>query len=115
MAESSFIPYHSVLSHYPFLSGHSLGPQEMPDLKGLRTQAAARRMTANGLENARICQFEVPGGGECRDRSCGDMHLSQFQMEPNGAPYPVTLCSFRHVIILSVRLGPGGGGCMFHR
>jgi len=87
MADSSFTAYNSVLSHYPLLSGRSPGPQEMadtPNLKGLRMQAVARHMTDNGLENTRICQFEVPGGGECRDKACGDMHLSQLQMEPNG-------------------------------
>jgi len=84
-----------VLFHYPFLSGRSLGPQEMDDtlnLKQLKRQAAARRLSENQLENARICQFEVPGGGECRDVDCGDIHLSQLQVEPNGAPHPLTLC-----------------------
>jgi hypothetical protein len=97
-----------VLSHYPFLSGRSLGPQEMadmPNLQSLRMQTAARHMTDNNLENARICQFEVPGGGECRDSACGDMHLNHLQVEPNGAPRPVALCLLRHVIISSARWG----------
>ena len=92
---SSFTAYNSVLSFYPFLSGRSLGPQEMGDrlnLKQLKIQAAARRLSENQLENARICQFEVPGGGECRDADCGDIHLSQLEAEPNGAPRPLTLC-----------------------
>jgi len=108
MADSSFTAYNSVLSHYPLLSGRSPGPQEMadtPNLKGLRMQAVARHMTDNGLENTRICQFEVPGGGECRDKACGDMHLSQLQMEPNGAPHPVTLSLSSHVIVLSAIRG----------
>ena len=108
MADSSFTTYNSVLSHYPFLSGRSLGPQDAADMHNLRSlklQAAARRMTDNSLENARICQFEVPGGGECRDAACGDMHLSQLQVEPNGAPHPITLCMFRLVIILSALRG----------
>jgi hypothetical protein len=107
-ADSSFTTYNSVLSHYPFLSGHSLGPQEtadMPNLRSLRMQTVAQRMTDNSLENARICQFEVPGGGECRDSTCGDMHLGQLLVEPNGTPHPVILCLFRHVIILSARRG----------
>jgi hypothetical protein len=62
------------------------------NLKQLKIQAAARRLSENQLENARICQFEVPGGGECRDADCGDMHLSQLEAEPNGAPRPLTLC-----------------------
>jgi hypothetical protein len=108
MADSSFTTYESVLSHYPFLSGRSLGPQEMgdmPNLKRLKMQAAARRMTDNSLENARICQFEVPGGGECRDTACADVHLGQLEVEPKGTPRPVTLSLFCHVTILSAPRG----------
>ena len=108
MADSSFTTYDSVLSHYPLLSGRSLGQQEMADtpiLQNLRMQTAARRMTDKSSENARICQFEVPGGGECRDTTCGDIHLSQLQVEPNGAPRPLTLCLSCHVIVLSARWG----------
>jgi hypothetical protein len=81
----------------------------MPNLKSLRMQAAARRMTVSNFENVRICRFEVPGGGECRDASCGDMHLSQLEVEPNGAPRPVTFYLFCHVTILSARRGFGVG------
>ncbi|KAI0304483.1 hypothetical protein B0F90DRAFT_1262810 [Multifurca ochricompacta] len=56
---------------------------DMPDLNRLKMQAAARRITQNSRESARICQFEVPGGGECRDVDCGDLHLSQLEVEPN--------------------------------
>jgi len=107
MADSSFITYDSVLSHYPLLSGRSLGQQEMadtPNLQNLKMQTAARRMTDKSSENVRICQFEVPGGGECRDTTCGDLHLSQLQVEPNGTPRPLTLCLSCHVIVLSARL-----------
>src|SRR6266849_10289609 len=95
MMKSSFSAYNSVLSHYPSLGG-SLGLQEMadmPNLESLRVLATARRMTDNGLENGRICQFEVPGGGECRDEACGDIHLSLLQVEPHGAPRLIT-CAF---------------------
>jgi hypothetical protein len=105
MADSSFSAYNSVLSHYPSLGGGSLGLQDMPNLESLRVLAAARRMTDNGLENARICQFEVPGGGECRDAACGDIHLSLLRVEPQGAPRPIPLCIFYHAIILSTRRG----------
>jgi len=100
MVDSSFTAYNSVLSHYPFLSGRSLGPQEtadIPNLQTLRMLAAARRMTDDSLENARICQFEVPGGGECRDSACGDMHLSQLQVEPNDEETAQYLCGDRNV------------------
>jgi hypothetical protein len=115
MADSSFTTYESVLSHYPFLSGRSLGPQEMgdmPNLKRLKMQAAARRITDNSLENVRICQFEVPGGGECRDTACADVHLSQLEVEPKGAPRPVT-CPYS-AMSRSYRLdGVGCGDWLF--
>jgi hypothetical protein len=77
-------------------------------------QAAAWRMTDYSSENARICQFEVPGGGECRDTTCGDIHLSQLQVEPNGAPHPLTLCLYP-AMSSSYRFGGGGlvSGCVF--
>lgn len=32
-----------------------------------------------------ICQYEIPGGGECRDRECQDVHPSRMQgSEPSG-------------------------------
>lgn len=105
MTKSSFSAYNSVLSHYPSLGG-SLGLQEMadmPNLESLRVLATAQRMTDSGFENGRICQFEVPGCGECRDEACGDIHLSLLQVEPHGAPRLITLCLFRHAIILSTR------------
>jgi hypothetical protein len=110
MTKSSFSAYNSVLSHYPSLGG-SLGLQEMadmPNLESLRVLATARRMTDNGFENGQICQFEVPGGGECRDEACGDIHLSRLQVELHGAPRLITLCLFRHAIILSTRRGLAG-------
>jgi len=100
MADSSFITYDSVLSHYPLLSGRSLGQQEMadtPNLQNLKMQTAARRMTDKSSENARICQFEVPGGGECRDTTCGDLHLSQLQVEPNDEETAHYLCGDQNV------------------
>jgi hypothetical protein len=100
MADSSFSAYNSVLSHYPSLGGGSLGLQDMPNLESLRVLAAVRRMTDNDIKDARICQFEVPGGGECRDTACGDIHL---RVEPQGASRPIPLCIFYHAIILSTR------------
>jgi len=98
--DSSFTAYDSVLSHYPFLSGRSLGPQEMadmPNLKGLMMQTAARRMANYGLENARICQYEVPGGGECRDKSCEDLHWNLLEVEPNDDETAQYLCGDQNV------------------
>jgi hypothetical protein len=115
MTNSSFSAYNSVLSHYPSLGG-SLGLQDMadmPNLKGLRVLAAARRMTDNGLENARICQFEVPGGGECRDAACGDIHLSLLRVEPHGAPRPITIVLIPTCDHLIDSTGVGGDTVFF--
>ena len=37
--------------------------------------------------NRRICQFEIPGGGVCRDDKCEDLHIEkELEMwEPSGA------------------------------
>ena len=118
MTKSSFSAYNSVLSDYPSLGG-SLGLQEMadmPNLESLRVLAIARRITDKGLENERICQFEVPGGGECRDEACDDVHLSLLGVEPHGAPRLITSCLFRHAIILSTgRVLAGIRSFFFHR
>jgi hypothetical protein len=67
------------------------------NLKQLKMQAAARRLRESQLENARICQFEVPGGGECRDADCGDVHLSQLEVEPNDDETARYLCGDQNV------------------
>ena len=32
----------------------------------------------------RLCRYEVPGGGACRDEGCDDVHLSSAAVEPSG-------------------------------
>ncbi|KAI0916831.1 hypothetical protein AcW2_007118 [Taiwanofungus camphoratus] len=52
------------------------------DLTELK-MAHARQLLTN--PSTRICQYEVPGGGECRDRDCQDVHLSRLHsVEPSG-------------------------------
>jgi len=48
--------YSSPLTGYPWLSN-----------RGSRTER---------LETGLICQYEIPGGGVCRDSGCRDVHLS---------------------------------------
>ncbi|KAM6494386.1 hypothetical protein JOM56_010747 [Amanita muscaria] len=60
------------------------------DLKLLKLAAATKRL--DPLK--RICQYEIPGGGTCRDGTCEDIHLSRlissddqnamYENEPNG-------------------------------
>jgi len=33
----------------------------------------------------RVCPYEVPGGGVCRDKECGELHLSEVTKEPSDA------------------------------
>jgi hypothetical protein len=60
----------------------------IPDLQLLREAAISRRLDPS----KRLCQYEVPGGGTCRDEKCEDLHLSrlgdvnqQTIVEPSGA------------------------------
>ena len=58
----------------------------IPDLRPLRV-AVTLREVGDG-EGRRICQFEVPGGGVCADKSCTDLHLND--LEPDGTHfYPI--------------------------
>ncbi|KDQ62493.1 hypothetical protein JAAARDRAFT_461754 [Jaapia argillacea MUCL 33604] len=63
-------------------------PYEIPDLKPLKLLTATKAMfSMPGWADKRICQFEVPGGGECRDAGCEDIHLSHLVdagAEPSG-------------------------------
>lgn len=52
----------------------------VPDLRPLRVAVMSRE--AGNDFGRRICQFEVPGGGVCHDKTCTDMHLGD--LEPNG-------------------------------
>ncbi|KAJ6559099.1 hypothetical protein DFH09DRAFT_1316862 [Mycena vulgaris] len=48
----------------------------LPSLKPLKLA------TCSALDPAkRICQFEVPGGGVCRDAGCEDLHLNRVGRE----------------------------------
>ncbi|KAG2129148.1 hypothetical protein DEU56DRAFT_818040 [Suillus clintonianus] len=69
----------------PSLS-HSCSTVFVPDLKPLKLASLQRAL---GQLNAsdpglRVCQYEVPGGGVCRDKGCNDLHLSRLVSEPSG-------------------------------
>ena len=49
-------------------------------LRPLSVNVALRRASEDS--QLQICQFEVPGGGECRDSTCKDLHLAD--LEPSG-------------------------------
>lgn len=64
----SFVAYESVLRRYPSLDAFVDGGG------GSRLQVrAVPAMAAN--PHGKICPYEVPGGGVCRDATCTDLHL----------------------------------------
>jgi hypothetical protein len=122
-SSTRFAPYSSPLSSYPLLHIHSpqhlldsvslkgmgssamksnFSGQDWPDsndpsvivgidLRSLKAAAVNRWLSD---PSKRLCQYEVPGGGECRDRDCEDIHLSSaWTVEPSGTP-----CSLLNVI-----------------
>lgn len=59
----------------------------LPDLKPLKLASQVKVLDPF----KRLCQYEVPGGGTCRDDGCEDVHLSRLeganqmgQVEPTG-------------------------------
>ncbi|KAI0693975.1 hypothetical protein BC835DRAFT_1351463 [Cytidiella melzeri] len=110
---SQFVAYRSPLSSYPLLRAHSprsladsssssgtdpysavLNPplRERPDSDdplvligiNLRTMKAAAVNRWLSDPSRRLCRYEVPGGGECRDRNCEDIHPSlAWMVEPS--------------------------------
>ncbi|KAL4080912.1 hypothetical protein J3A83DRAFT_95520 [Scleroderma citrinum] len=56
-------------------------------LKPLK-QAVLQRMLSQLTAHdpgLRVCQYEVPGGGVCRDQECDELHLSRVTNEPSDA------------------------------
>ncbi|KAH9948824.1 hypothetical protein B0H21DRAFT_203465 [Amylocystis lapponica] len=95
-----YAAYASPLDLYPLLRSHSqqfsvssqsfFSSQQQStsatsplaiDLNALKWAAAKHMLTD---PKRRICQYEVPGGGECRDPDCEDIHLSRISsVEPS--------------------------------
>ncbi|KAF9485788.1 hypothetical protein BDN70DRAFT_458282 [Pholiota conissans] len=60
----------------------------LPDLKPLKLTAMIKSFDPT----KRICRYEIPGGGTCRDEHCEDIHLSRLEnanemgaVEPSGS------------------------------
>ncbi|KAI0328886.1 hypothetical protein GY45DRAFT_941145 [Cubamyces sp. BRFM 1775] len=117
---SAFASYHSLLDHHPRLRDHSrqnAAPKSFPTDSGsssssstmskfpidleLLKQTAVMNYLSSG--SGRVCQYEVPGGGECRDQHCEDVHLSRLSsVEPSDEDTAQYLCS-------SIPVGPRYG------
>ncbi|EDR13289.1 uncharacterized protein LACBIDRAFT_308982 [Laccaria bicolor S238N-H82] len=56
----------------------------LPTLKPLKLATASKVLDPT----KQVCQYEVPGGGTCRDEECEDLHLSRLismgGVEPSG-------------------------------
>lgn len=113
-AHPHFKPYSSLFSSYPLLplevspGGASTSPNTsttrpppVPDLRPLKYQTFLRTLSSQQLQNATLCQYEVPGGGECRDDQCEDLHLSRMPTEPSGAPPPCLSHAPSSFVVLS--------------
>ncbi|KAF9565767.1 hypothetical protein CPC08DRAFT_158760 [Agrocybe pediades] len=71
---------------FPSSGSHLPSGISLPDLRPLKQIALAKSFDPTKY----ICQFEVPGGGTCRDEGCEDLHLSRLEgvdrkdiIEPN--------------------------------
>ena len=66
-------------------SSYFLSSSSLPELNLEALKLAAIGKVLHPFK--RICRFEVPGGGTCRDEGCDDVHLSRLQgvtVEPSG-------------------------------
>ncbi|KAG2338510.1 hypothetical protein BDR05DRAFT_694241 [Suillus weaverae] len=74
------------LIYAPSLS-HSCSTVFVPDLKPLKLASLQRALdqVSGGDSGLRVCQYEVPGGGVCRDKDCNNLHLSRLASEPSDA------------------------------
>jgi hypothetical protein len=81
-SSSSFIPS-SLPSASSISSQFSIVSHVLPDLRPLKFASTIRLLDPY----KRVCQYEVPGGGVCRDTECDDVHLSRIgaEGEPSGA------------------------------
>ena len=87
--------------HFPSPVSYTTGavsshPSPIPtlDLKELK-QAVLHRSLAHLTRRSpdlRVCPYEVPGGGVCRDKECEELHLSQLGKEPSGTSCSCCVC-----------------------
>ena len=66
-------------------SSYFLSTSSIPQLNFEALKSAAIGKVLHPFK--RICRYEVPGGGTCRDEGCDDVHLSRLQgvtVEPSG-------------------------------
>lgn len=63
---------------------HDISALSPVSLSALKAAAINRWLSE---PSQRVCQYEVPGGGVCRDPNCEDIHPSRAgAVEPSGTP-----------------------------
>jgi hypothetical protein len=90
---SPLLSFMSSSSLPPSLSSSSsvTSPSFLPDLKPLKKAASFKALDSS----KQICQYELPGGGVCRDEGCQDVHLSRGDdIEPSGTWFLCSGCSY---------------------
>lgn len=76
----------SAMAEYSSTRPESSDPSVLVGIN-LRAMKAAAVNRWLSDPSRRICQYEVPGGGECRDPNCEDIHPSmEWTVEPSGTP-----------------------------
>ncbi|KAJ7819384.1 hypothetical protein B0H14DRAFT_2836660 [Mycena olivaceomarginata] len=72
----------SISSLASFSSSPSLSTSTYNSVFPLPSLKPLLLATSSGLDpDKRICQYEVPGGGVCRDAGCEDLHLNRVGRE----------------------------------
>ncbi|KAI6027505.1 hypothetical protein BKA83DRAFT_4578002 [Pisolithus microcarpus] len=83
LASSVSFPFRGALSR----TAHASIPMMLPDLKQMKQAILLRTLTemTAGDAGIRVCPYEVPGGGTCRNDECEELHLSRISCEPSDA------------------------------
>lgn len=100
--------------HFPCLdscatgavSSHPCSPIPLPDLKGLKHAVLHRSLAqlTRRSPDLRVCPYEVPGGGVCRDRDCGELHLGRIGKEPSGTLSGCFMCGLTGVSLPGLQM-----------
>jgi hypothetical protein len=62
------------------LNGHSQSTLVVPDLESLKLATIMNNLDTS----AQLCQYEVAGGGVCRDEGCTYVHVNRLLAEADG-------------------------------
>ena len=101
--DNSFNPNVSVPATESYPPDSAIAFQvKVPDLGPLRMSVLSK---SAGVDRF-LCQYEVPGGGICRDKTCTDLHLGDAKVSGkyNSAHRCRSLAEFPHQTKISLRI-----------